>query len=73
MAMEPDRIQAAIDVSGWLEWIIRRISALAMAIMAVSVCFNFGKSALLHQAGAALLAMALLNVLATRSSAWLAH
>jgi len=65
MGMSPDRIQAAIDILGWLEWIIRKISILALVLVAVSALINFGKAGLWLRATCALLGIVVINLFAT--------
>ena len=65
MVMSPDRVQAAIDVAEFLEWIVRRVSLVLAAVIAVSVVLNIGKSGMLAQVLWALLILAAMNLMVT--------
>ncbi|MFT4025841.1 MAG: hypothetical protein QM676_03415 [Novosphingobium sp.] len=65
MGMDPYRIQAFIDVTGWLEWLIRRVSVLVIVLIVVGTILNLEKPGLIWQILAALAGLIVFNVFAT--------
>jgi hypothetical protein len=65
MAKILEHIQVFIDGSRWFEWIIRRISVIALVLMAISILLNLGRADLLSQIAVAMLVLLLMNAMAT--------
>ena len=66
--MTPERIQAWIDISRWLEWIFRRLAVIILPFFAIGLALKFaryGKPEILIEAGLGLVALLMFNAGAT--------
>ena len=60
--LDPYRIQAAIDITRWIEWIIRRVSVVAAILVILSLVFNYEKLEIFKQIGWAFLCILAMNL-----------
>ena len=60
--MSPERVQAWIDVSRWLESILRKLTIfIVLPLIAISSVLNFGTPGFLEEVGAALFGLLIIN------------